>query len=94
MACPRKHIVALILVAGLAGSLTSCSKSMDELYQANDASLEMMATALGPELAEVVKGKRPPLGKRPLDWAALLPSPSLMKLIKALQDPYLKEALK
>jgi ankyrin repeat protein len=37
MACPQKHIVALILAAGLAGSLAGCSKSMDEIYKANDA---------------------------------------------------------
>ena len=37
MACAQKHIVALLLAAGLAGSLAGCSKSMDEIYKANDA---------------------------------------------------------
>lgn len=37
MACAQKHIVALLLAAGLSGSLAGCSKSMDEIYEANDA---------------------------------------------------------
>lgn len=31
-----------------------------------DASMEMVEAMLGPQLAEVMKGRRPPLGKRPL----------------------------